>query len=259
MNRHWSIYAIALFAAAVLAPDLAASQDMRSVKGTVSDSSGRPVPYVNIDGGPRYRSVTNASGEFTLKLPAKEAMEVAVRRIGFLPAKFKVEPGGDTTVAIQLQQLGVMLNAQVVRAQQQMRSLEFRGFYERMLQREQGALVGEFVTPEEIEMRNPQRVTQLFEQRSGIHVRREGRCQVIVQCFRVLGTGGCAATVYLDGQRLNRLQDAAATGSSAAPPIDELITVSSVAAIEIYPRGSSVPPKYQSFAGTCAVVVIWTR
>ena len=213
MNRTWSTYAVASLAAVALMSGRMESQDTRALRGTVSDSAGRPIAYVNIDGGPRYRTVTNASGEFTLILPVKESLEVAVRRIGYLPTRFKVEPGPDTTVSIALQQLAVMLNSQIVRAQQQMRSLEFRGFYERMLQREQGALVGEFVTPEEIDMRNPQRVTQLFEQRSGIHVRREGRCQVLVQCYRILGTGGCAATIYLDGQRLNQLQTAAAAGS----------------------------------------------
>jgi outer membrane cobalamin receptor len=127
---------------------------------------------------------------------------------------------------------------QVVRAQQQVRVLETRGFYSRMLDKERGALVGEFVMPEEIEMRSPQRVTQLLEQRSGIQVRRMGSCQVITTCYRVMGQGGCAATVYLDGQRLNRL-GTAASDASGAPAIDELIPVTAVSAIEVYPRGSS--------------------
>jgi hypothetical protein len=65
----------------------------------------------------------------------------------------------------------------VVRAQQQVRVLETRGFYSRMLDQERGSLVGEFVTPEEIEMRNAQRVTQLLEQRRGISVRSTGDLQ----------------------------------------------------------------------------------
>lgn len=250
---------IALACALALAGTRAAeAQDLRTVTGTVTDSGGRRIPYVNIDGGPRYRTLTNASGEFTLSLPAKERFEIAVRRIGFLPAKVLVEPGTDTTITVAMQQLAVLLTTQVVRAQQQVRALEMRGFYSRMLERERGALVGEFVTPEEIEMRNPQRVTQLLEQRSGILVRRMGSCQVIVQCYRVLGQGNCAATVYLDGQRLNRLATAA-NDPSGAPAIDELIPVSGVSAVEVYPRGSSAPPRYQSLAGTCAVVLIWTK
>jgi hypothetical protein len=234
------------------------AQDHRTVSGVVSDSGGRPIPYVNIDGGPRYRTLSNGSGEFTLKVPSKEGLDIAIRRIGFLPGKIRVEPGSDTTINVSLQPLAVLLSTQVVRAQQQVRVLETRGFYSRMLDQERGSLVGEFVTPEEIEMRSPQRVTQLLEQRRGIQVRRMGRCQVIATCYRVMGQGGCAATVYLDGQRLNSLGTAAAD-PSGAPAIDELIPVTGVSAIEVYPRGSSAPPRYQSLAGTCAIVLIWTK
>jgi hypothetical protein len=73
-----------------------------------------------------------------------------------------------------------------------------------------------------------------------------------------MGQGNCAATVYLDGQRLNSLGTAAGD-PTGAPAIDELIPVTGVSAIEVYPRGSSAPPRYQSLAGTCAVVVIWTK
>lgn len=238
----------------------AAAQERRTVSGIVSDSGGRPIPYVNIDGGPRYRTLTNGSGEYSLLLPPNEALEVAVRRIGFLPVKFRVEKGTDTTINVSMQQLAIIMNTQVIRAQQLVRTLENRGFYSRMLEQERGALVGEFVTPEEIEMRNPQRVTQLLEQRRGIRVQRVNSCQVIATCFRVQGQGGCAATVFLDGQRLNKLgTGSAARDDGAYPAIDELIPVTGVSAIEVYPRGSSAPSRYQSLAGTCAIVLIWTR
>lgn len=232
----------------------ASSQGRRTVSGTITDSAGAPIPYVSIDGGPRYRTLANASGEWTLVLPPSEGLDVAIRRIGYLPARIRVERGADTTISVSLQRLGVLLSTQVVRAQQLVRTLELRGFYSRMLDMERGSLVGEFVTPEEIEMRSPQRVTQLLEQRRGIQVRRVNSCQVIATCYRVQGTGGCAATVYLDGQRLNSLGTA---GSDVA--IDELIEVTGVSGIEVYPRGSSAPPKYQALGGTCAVVVIWTK
>lgn len=238
----------------------AGAQEHRTVSGTVSDSGGRPIPYVSIDGGPRYRALTNATGEFSFLLPPSETIEVAVRRIGFLPTKFRVEKGADTTITVSMQQLAVLMNTQVIRAQQQVRTLETRGFYSRMLDQERGSLVGEFVTPEEIEMRNPQRVTQLLEQRRGIRVQRVDRCQVIETCYRVQGQGGCAATIYLDGQRLNKLGTAsAARDEGAYPAVDELIPVTGVSAVEVYPRGSSAPAKYQSLAGTCAIVLIWTK
>jgi len=251
------VAAVALLALAWTA--VAGAQDTRRVSGTVLDSTGTPVPYANIDGGPRYRTLSNASGEWTLTLPAKAKVQIAIRRIGFLPGKLDLEAGGDTSVTVRLQPLAVLMETQVIRAREQVRNLAYRGFYERMGEAEHGSLIGEYVTPEEIEMRNPQRVTQLLEQRRGLTVRRVGSCNIIATCFRVLGANNCVATVYLDGHRINRLSDPSAAGPGAAPALDELITVSSVSAIEVYPRGSSAPPKYQSLAGTCAVVVIWTK
>ena len=254
-----ALRSITIAAALVVLATQAQAQDTRILSGVVTDSGRRPIPYVNIDGGPRYRTVSNASGEWTLRVPTKERLEVAVRRIGFLPDKFRVDPGAsDTTINTSLQQLAVMMNTQVIRAREQVRTLELRGYYERMLEKERGALVGEFITPEEIEMRKPQRVTQLLEQRRGIRVERMGRCQIIDECYRIMGQNSCAATVYLDGQRLNSMGTAAGD-PSGAPAVDGLIPVTGVSAIEVYPRGSSAPAKYQSLGGTCAVVLIWTK
>ena len=236
----------------------AQAQEMRTISGTVTDSGGRYIAYVTLDGGAKYRAITNAVGEYKLLVPQNLGIEVLVRRIGFLPTKIKVLPGADTTIMVPLQQLAVLMQTQIVRAQQTVRSLELRGFYERMLETQNGALNGDYVLPEEIEMRSPTRVSQLLETRRGVLVRRVGACNIIVQCFRVFGQGGCAATVFLDGQRLNPLQ-IASNDLSGAPPVDELIPVSSVSGIEVYPRGALAPPKFQSLGGTCAIVLIWTR
>lgn len=243
---------VALLAAPALA------QERRTVSGTVTDSGGRPVQYAMIDGGGNARALTNLSGEFRLLLPPKNKVEVNVRRIGYLPGKVIIEPGGDTTVTVTIGQLGILMETQVIRAREQTAKLSVTGFYDRMNQSVNGALVGEFILPEEIEMRKPNRATQLFEGRRGIQVRRFGNCYDVTTCYRITGSGGCAATVYLDGRRLNRLDQGAASINSA-PSIDDLLNPSAVSAIEIYPRGGSAPPQFQSLAGTCAIVAIWTR
>jgi hypothetical protein len=138
------------------------------------------------------------------------------------------------------------------------RTLELRGFYERMLETQKGALNGDYIMPEEIEMRSPNRVSQLLEEKRGITVRRVGGCNIIVTCFRVYGQGGCVATIFLDVQRVNPLR-VASNDLSGAPAVDELIPVSGVSGIEVYPRGALAPPKFQSLGGTCAIVLIWTR
>jgi hypothetical protein len=247
---------VALFS--VFGATAVAGQDMRTVMGVVTDSGGRTVAYVSLDGGAKFRTITNAVGEWRFLVPTNAGFDINVRRIGFLSTKVRVEPGADTTIRITIQQLAVLMTTQVVRAQQQIRTLELRGFYERMLESQRGALVGAFILPEEIEMRNPQRVSQLIEGRQGVQARRFGACNNIATCYRIMGPGGCAATVFLDGQRLNRLADASGN-ANAAPSVDELIPVSSVSGVEVYSRGALAPSKYQSLGGTCAIVLIWTK
>ena len=249
---------LALAVVCLLATATAAhGQELRRVSGTVLDSTGTPIPYVSISGGPRFRTLSNAVGEFTLMLPRTEPFDIDIRRIGYLPGKIRVLAGSDTTVDVSLQQLGVLMATQMIHARAQVRNLAVRGFYERMADTERGGLNAEFVTPEEIEMRHPQRTTQLLDQKRGLRVRRVGSCYVISTCYRVFGSSGCSATLYLDGRRLNNLSQAAA--ALTAPEIDDLVPVTSVSGIEIYARASQAPPQYQSMAGTCPIVLIWTK
>jgi hypothetical protein len=257
MSAPFAAYASTIVASLLLAAAALPAQDLRRVSGTVLDSTGTPIPYVSVDGGPRFRTLSNAVGEFTLMLPQAQAFEITIRRIGYLPGKIRVLAGSDTSVGVSLQQLGVLMATQVIRAREQVRNLAVRGFYQRMADTERGGLNAEFVTPEEVEMRNPMRTSQLLDQKRGIRVRRVGNCYVVSTCYRIFGSSGCSATVYLDGRRLNNLAQSAA--GQAAPEIDDLVPVTGVSGIEIYARASQAPPQFQSMAGTCPIVLVWTK
>jgi len=61
-------------------------------------------------------------------------------------------------------------------------------------------------------------------------------------------------TVYLDRVRIvgrvaGRLDDF----------VNEIVVPSSVAAMEVYPRGTGAPPEFQPMNGSCGVVLIWTK
>jgi hypothetical protein len=60
-------------------------------------------------------------------------------------------------------------------------------------------------------------------------------------------------TVYLDNVRI--------TGRLGGRDdfVNELVAVTHVAAMEIYPRAVGAPPQYQPLNGTCGVVLIWTK
>lgn len=251
---------IALLGVLLGEPTQAQFPEQRVVTGIVKDSAGREVPYVNVI-LPRGRLiVSNQGGEFSFPFAGKDAVPMTIRRLGFRAIDLRLPPGGDTTVTIVLEPVPQTLQTTVIQTER-MRTLDSRGFYSRLADRERGTLRGEFITPEEVERFKPSRATQLLEARSGLQVRRSGSCNVTTMCWVVLGNGGCVATVYLDGKRLNQLSAAQGTQTDArsAPYLDDLISPTSIAGIEVYPRGAGAPPQYQALAGACAIVLIWTR
>jgi hypothetical protein len=240
----------------------------RSIRGSVSDSLGNRLAYVTVDGGPNLRGLSSALGEFVLSASSRAAVTLELRRIGYLPTRVVVPPGGDTTIAVIMSPLLFRLNAVRIAAER-VRSLELHGFYARLAHRETWGSSAQFVTPEEIEFRKPNRVTQLLDDRHGIAVRRVGRCNVIVQCWVPLGPGGCIMTIYVDGQRI-MAENASKAMSQATgwmqkvtdetvPFIDALISPTTVSGIEIYQRGPGAPPEYQLLNGSCGVILIWTK
>src|ERR1041385_1391518 len=135
-------------------------------------------------------------------------------------------------------------------------SLAIHGFYDRMKQREQGTLDGYFITPEDIDLRKPNRASQMIEDVPGVRVMRlSGNGQ---PRFIALGSNGCLATVYVNGVRLNLL-----TGNIGKEMLsvvfDEVTEPGSLAGIEVYSHGTRAPPGYAALNGSCSVVLIWTK
>jgi hypothetical protein len=250
----------------VLTGSLSAQDTTRTLRGVVMDSSGQAISYANVDAGGAHRTISDAQGRFVILLESSNRINVNVRRIGFLPASVRLESLPDTAIQIRLAPSAQHLAAMRIAAEHS-RVLEADGFYNRMLDRELGVGGGEFVTPEEIELRHPARVTQLLDDRHGLLVRRVGSCHILVQCWAIFGPGGCIMTLYLNGQRLMpKSMFGRGTGLNDHKPterdvvfLDELISASAVSGIEIYSRGSRAPPQYQTLNGTCGVVVLWTR
>lgn len=239
----------------VRATGIAQEPPARLVQGRVTDSAGVPVPYVNVRVGP-VRVVTNDSGRFRLPLQSRTSITLEVRRLGFEPANVALPAGGDTSLFVTLTPVAHVLREALVQ-QERLRTLERRGFYSRLQDREKGINIGYFVTPEDLERRQPPLTTMLLEGIPGVRVSRVGgNCQFIQRCYMPTGPGGCRFTIFLDGARI--------TGLSAGPSargdfLDELLAPSTIAGIEVYTRGVRAPPQFQTLSGNCGVVVIWTK
>ena len=246
--------------------EVCAQVEQRVIRGTVTDTAGVAVPYVNVRVGRDLR-VTDDSGRFSVALNDRTAAKLEFRRIGYHEKNIQLAAGGDTTLSVALIPTAQLLSAAVVKVREQMVKLERRGFYRRMTDREKGVNSGHFITAEEIEKRNfPHRFTILLDQIPSVGIRNVGGVMV------PSGTGGCVLTTYLDGARLaaydgQRLSDATGfyTGSKGVgrpPPgggLDGLIGTSTVAGVEVYSRGNQAPPEYQVLNGSCGVILIWTR
>ncbi len=229
------------------------------------DTSGIPIPFVNVEGPKGLRVVGDEEGHFRIVLPTGGATSLTLLRLGYRPTTLALPAGADTAVFMHMDLVAQQLNAvRVVTAAIQ--SLRNKGFYARMAEREKGASSGQFITPEEIELRKPQRPSQLFEGRMSVIVRRVGNCNIVTRCFVIAGQNDCPMQVYLDSQRL--IPDGTSlfgksggnTKVNDAPTyLDDVISPSSIAGVEIYPRGASAPPQYQMLNGTCGVVLIWTK
>lgn len=267
MHRSRLAKVFAALAAVVIAKP-ALSQ--RIITGQVLMAGGDAVPYANIDLGTR-RTVADDSGRFSISVGAGSGF-LHVRRIGFKPVTVSYAAGGDTSLTLQLEPIAQRLEAAVVEATGISRALELRGFYRRLQEREKGINTGQFITAEEIEQRNPHRIGQMLEGRTGIRMQRpnqnpgqrtrsqlkanESKCTGASdpRCWAPVGLNGCYMDVYLDGRRLSSVAN-----KNEATYIDEFILPSHIAGVEIYTTPSKVPPEYQSLAGMCGVLLFWSK
>lgn len=241
--------ALAVLGAALLVTGTAAQDpSRRNVTGVVVDTPGNALPYVNVLIGSN-RLITSDSGRFTIRSASRDAFKVTLLRIGFEPADLNIPAGGDTTLRIAMTPVAVRLSAVQVLGVQMSSKLELRGYYGRMRDVERGINRGYFITPEDLERRRPNYITQMFEGYPSIRV--TGRSLDYAQ---ILGTGGCRMTVYLDSIRI-----IGKLNPRAEDPVNLMVKPNEIAGAEIYPRGVGAPPQYQELNGSCGIVLIWTR
>ena len=208
---------------------------------------GASVVLVDQTNDVQARTSTDAEGLFTLRALPPGSYRVRVESLGYettesgslalgegaepLPLEILLDP-----LPIELESVTVTAEAPVSR--------NMAGF---LLRRASG--FGSYIGPEDIERRNPFRVSDLLVSQTGF--RRGGFTQ---QEIRVTsrGSGGlCAPAVYVDGIR----------NHNAADYFDmEVPHVSLIRAIEIYREAHQAPFQPPALGGPqCAVIVIWTE
>jgi hypothetical protein len=118
------------------------------------------------------------------------------------------------------------------------------------------------ITPEELEMRNPIKLTQMMQGENLVKVQRYDMSRSMLT-----GRGGmCGMTILLDGMRVSGTLEELFENRVNPPPasslisVDDLVQAPSLAAIEIYGSVGSVPAELQRSAGNiqCGLIALWT-
>lgn len=219
------------------------------LRGQVVGSNGRPVPGARVMmWGTGIETTSDADGRFALGALPGGTHTLEVRAVGFSPVQQAVDivHGAPGSAEVELTNLGITLDTVRVSAQRVFTSRREADF-ERRLRSGHGHLIDE----NEIEKRRPLELTDLLRTVPGVHVlpgRRSGYDVYMRGGQAILGSGLCRADLMIDGARIANDENF---------PINSMIGVDEIRAVEVYAHATLVPVEYQSLSG-CGVIAVWT-
>lgn len=256
MRRWWSV----VLALSAIIPEVHAQSLVR-----VLDRDSVPIPFALVQVGGGTERVADSLGRARFGKELGAAPSLTVRRIGYAPFQGRATASPQGEFLVLLEPMARELEA-VQTAARRRTPLSRTGFYDRMQRVHDGAIVGRFITPEELEQRRPTLVSQVLQGLPSVRVQRAPDGRAVI-----LGRGGCPMTVLLDGQRLNGLlQDNAQFRNTSINPrgqqgggdlgLDEATNATEVMAIEVYNSTANAPSELVPLTGggSCGLIAIWT-
>lgn len=259
---HRLLFPIALTALVVVSAPRASAQDERT-EIQVTDVRGNAIPFALVQIVNGVSRIADDSGRVVFNVKPKDSLNIQARRIGFQPyiGWVKRNPASGLFVA-DLPVLPRSLDPVTIRGRRDT-PLARTGFYDRVARVQRGAYAARMITPEELDFRNPMKLSQILSGESYVKVTPLNGRQVL------LGRGiNCAMTILVDGQRMLGTYEES-IGNPDPPPlsslssIDDVVAAASIAAIEVYGSVAAVPVELQRLAGArmaqgCGLVAIWT-
>jgi hypothetical protein len=198
---------------------------------------------------------TNANGAFTLRAPAPGAYTLHAERIGFKAVDsqpFALARGAEPlNVRLYMGVEAVPLEPLVVVSNRP--DPHLTAYYDRREHYGPAGLgTGYFIAGAELEQerKHAVRPSDYLRIVPGVVVRGGGgrsRQVTMQRTYRIAPYGGCVPDVFIDGQM---------TPAGNGNDIDELVSVSEISAIEVYP-GINKPPELET-GHLCGAIVIWT-
>jgi len=184
-----------------------------------------------------YRTRSLSDGHFTFTDVAGGAAAITVRRLGYLQRRLEIDLNAATTkVPMEILLTPVATDVEAVTIEGATGKLQ--GFNERRVRNN----FGYFFDQNDIRKKSPRFVSELFRTIPG------ARLQASRRSGNILELRNCTPRIWLDGVRADNAE------------IDELISPSEIAGIEIYPSFAGVPAEYMDKENrACGVILVWTR
>jgi hypothetical protein len=194
-------------------------------------------------------TVSDSGGRYSVQAPGRGRFRLAGARIGYADALSEyVELGVDAIVAADLMMSSTPVKVTPLILDAPRDSyLQSHGFYER-----QAVGVGDFMTGEQIVRRNPQTVSDLLRGLRGIKIQRVNFNNEVY-----FAGANCYPAIVVDGQTLR--WGGRTLGAAGAVPLDDLVRIGHIDAIEAYRGGSGAPAEFMGPNAGCGVILIWTR
>jgi hypothetical protein len=209
-------------------------------------------------------ATADSSGAFRLRGWLAAKYRVRASALGYQPVTSEIlelGTGEEFELNIRMAADAVPLEPITVvsRARSSLTDIAMRGYYDR---RDSGRRIGmgRFLDRGEIQQKGT-RLTDVLRQVPGLRIVPVDTCGLVIAVTsnpggtnRLSGGGGCRtgsicpANLYLDGLLL----------SYGGLPIDQMVPMEWIEAIEVYRRPSELPAEFLS-SGACGVVAVWTR
>ncbi|MFO7892430.1 MAG: carboxypeptidase regulatory-like domain-containing protein [Longimicrobiales bacterium] len=231
-----------------LALDVSADAPGRIVGRVVEVGTDRPLEGATVEVA-GAKVVSNEAGGFVVGDVAPGEVPVRATLLGYADADGTVELSGGQTaeMEIRLSTRPIEVEPITVTVRAEPLSGPIAGFNDRL---ESGR--GTFILADEIERRNPIRLTQILQAH---HLRVEQNGRQLVNPRQ-----NCAPMVYLDGVRATYIRDRTLTAAlrEAADAVN-MVHPSSVAGIEVYRGAAELPAMFSGRYASCGAIGIWTK
>lgn len=235
---------------------------VRPIIGRVLDASTRrgieaaEVALRSASGAVVDRAEADETGGFTLQAPDVDTVTVEVSALGYEGTSTPFAPSdADARIEIVVVPSPIALGGLEVSVERRLRVLETAGFYRR-----QRSTSGDFLDVTALDLIGTMAPAQLVVRMGRLSLGR-GREPFFPRSIRpdVSGRGRpsvCYPIVVVDGVRMRTAPDLRgqtdALFDTLVPPVE------SIAAIETYPSGASVPAQWRSIENNCGAIVVWT-